>query len=188
MKIYIAPMAGVTDYSFRQILKKYDPDLMYCEMLNSNLFLNNDKNTSKLLRMSEDENTGVQLFGGDIQVLEDGFLKLKQLGYKNLLLNMGCPQPKILKSESGAYLSNNPDKIRRLLYNLNSNNCRISLKLRLNENINEFIKIANDYEIDDLIIHLRTLEQKFDYNPNIDFLNSIPSNRKFNLVANGGIF
>lgn len=46
---------------------------MYCEMLNSNLFLNNDKNTSKLLRMSEDENTGVQLFGGDIQVLEADF-------------------------------------------------------------------------------------------------------------------
>lgn len=57
MKIYIAPMAGVTNYSLGQILKKYDPDLMYCEMLNSNLFLNNDKNTSKLLRMSEDENT-----------------------------------------------------------------------------------------------------------------------------------
>ena len=31
-KIYIAPMAGVTDYAFRQILKQYKPDLMYAEM------------------------------------------------------------------------------------------------------------------------------------------------------------
>ena len=37
MKIYVAPMAGVTDYSFRKILEKFEPDFLFTEMVNSNL-------------------------------------------------------------------------------------------------------------------------------------------------------
>ena len=37
MKIYIAPMAGITDYSFRKILEKFNPDFLFTEMVNASL-------------------------------------------------------------------------------------------------------------------------------------------------------
>ena len=45
MKIYVAPMAGITDYSFRKILEKFSPDLLFTEMVNAHLLATNDKTT-----------------------------------------------------------------------------------------------------------------------------------------------
>ena len=45
MKIYIAPMAGITDYSFRKILEKFNPDFLFTEMVNTRLLFERDKTT-----------------------------------------------------------------------------------------------------------------------------------------------
>ena len=45
MKIYIAPMAGITDYSFRKILEKFNPDFLFTEMVNARLLFERDKTT-----------------------------------------------------------------------------------------------------------------------------------------------
>ena len=49
MKIYIEPMAGITDYEFRSILKDFNPDLIFTEMVNANLVNMNDTNTFNTL-------------------------------------------------------------------------------------------------------------------------------------------
>ena len=69
-------MSGITDYSYRQILKKFHPDLMYTEMVNSTLFTReNEKTLKTIMRMSKDENTGIQLFGSDMDELFFKFLQ-----------------------------------------------------------------------------------------------------------------
>ena len=45
MKIYTAPMAGITDYSFRKILEKFEPDFLFTEMVNANLLNREDDTT-----------------------------------------------------------------------------------------------------------------------------------------------
>ncbi|MGL4897111.1 MAG: tRNA-dihydrouridine synthase, partial [Cetobacterium sp.] len=50
MKIYIAPLAGVTDYTFRGILDDYKPDLMFTEMVSINaLEMENEKTLNQIL-------------------------------------------------------------------------------------------------------------------------------------------
>ncbi|WP_331456595.1 tRNA-dihydrouridine synthase [Caviibacter abscessus] len=134
-------MSGYTDYSYRQILNKFNPDLMFCEMINVNL----DINDSALIKMSDKEHTGVQLFGSDIQKLYFGFITLNDMGIKDLCLNMGCPQPKIYKRGAGANMLNRYDEINELLESLYKKNIRISLKIRLSENTLKYFELANKY-------------------------------------------
>ena len=59
MKIYTAPMAGITDYSFRKILKKFEPDFLFTEMVNANLLNREDDVTiNELLKCDNKEKLG----------------------------------------------------------------------------------------------------------------------------------
>src|SRR3712207_7237558 len=63
-KIFIAPIAGVTDYTYRGILEEFHPDLLFTEMVSSDaLAALNDKTISQILRLRS--GNGVQLFGKD---------------------------------------------------------------------------------------------------------------------------
>ena len=89
MKIYTAPMAGITDYSFRKILKKFEPDFMFTEMVNSNLLNREDGTTiNELLKYDDKEKTGTQIFGGDRNELVSGIFKLKDFGFRKININI----------------------------------------------------------------------------------------------------
>lgn len=191
MKIYIAPMSGITDFAYRQILKSFKPDLMYTEMVNSTLFTRENKKTLKsIMRMSNDEITGIQLFGSDMNELYTNFCKLNEMGYHDLLLNMGCSKPKILKHGSGAQLLDRIDDIYLLLSKLNKVNIKISLKIRLNDMIDEYIDLANDLKIPYLCIHTRTKDDDLKTSKsNFEELKRLSKiERNFDLIANGGIY
>ena len=116
MKIYTAPMAGITDYSFRKILKKFEPDFMFTEMVNANLLNREDGTTvNELLKCDEKEKTGTQIFGGDRNELVSGIFKLKDFGFRKININMGCPQPKITKNGAGSALLENFELVEEVL-------------------------------------------------------------------------
>lgn len=184
MKVYISPMSGYTDYAYRQILKKFNPDLMFCEMLNVNL----DIESSPLLKMSDDEKTGVQLFGSDIQKLYQGFLTLNKMGIKDLCLNMGCPQPKIYKRGAGANMLDNYEEIDYLMQSLYKKQVYISLKIRSSENTLKYFELSNKYDSPFFCIHPRTKEQLFSGSANWNEIEKLSKlDRKFHLIGNGDI-
>lgn len=190
MLVFISPMSGYTDYSYRQILKKFNPDLMYTEMVNSNLLSKKNENTlEKIMRMSDTENTGIQLFGSDIQNLYNNFIMLDKNGYKNLLLNMGCPQPKILKSKSGANMLERYDEVKYLLSSLKEKNVDVSIKIRESINTKKYFDLANKLNLPYLCIHPRTKEQLFNGFADHSITKKLSQmDRNFKLIANGDIF
>lgn len=63
-KVFLAPMAGVTDLPFRLLCREMGCGLLYTEMVSAKAILYNNKNTDALLRVTEAENPiAVQLFG-----------------------------------------------------------------------------------------------------------------------------
>ena len=77
-KIYIAPIAGVTDYTFRGILEDFKPDLIFTEMVSVNaLSVLNDKTISKILKLRD--GNAVQIFGEDIEKIKERLDALKKL-------------------------------------------------------------------------------------------------------------
>ena len=197
MKIYIAPMAGITDYSFRKILEKFSPDFLFTEMVNSHLLATHDKTTeTELLKYDSLKNTGTQVFGSDEEEIVFSFQKLEKMGFKKINLNMGCPQPKIIKNGAGSALLLNKVFIDNLICKLKkhlSSKTEISIKIRTGyKNFSEpefYLNLANKYQLDFICIHGRTQEQIYNGKADWDIirkLGTLPRNVDF--IGNGDLF
>ena len=194
MKIYTAPMAGITDYSFRKILEKFKPDFLFTEMVNANLLNREDDTTiNKLLKCDNKEKTGTQIFGGDKNELVSGILKLKNFGFRKININMGCPQPKIIKNGAGSALLENADLVDQVLLETQNISAEISIKIRVGykdfDNPEIFLNLANKYNLDFICVHGRTQKQMYSGTANweiVEKLSKMP--RNINFFGNGDLF
>ena len=104
-KVFLAPMAGITDLAFRTLCKEYGADLVVSEMISSRGLHYKDKKTEELLRTNDIEfPLIVQLFGNEPEIMAEAAKKLEDSGVKYLDINMGCPAPKIVKNGDGCSL------------------------------------------------------------------------------------
>jgi len=194
MKIYTAPMAGTTDYSFRKILEKFEPDFLFTEMVNANLLnRENDTTINELLKCDNKEKTGTQIFGGDKNELVSGILKLKNFGFKKININMGCPQPKIVKNGAGSALLENYNLVNQVLLETQDIGAEISIKIRVGykdfDNPEIFLNLANKYNLDFICVHGRTQKQMYSGTANweiVEKLSKMPRNIHF--FGNGDLF
>jgi len=194
MKIYTAPMAGTTDYSFRKILQKFKPDFLFTEMVNANLLNREDDTTiDELLKCDDKQQTGTQIFGGDKDELVSGILKLKNLGFKKININMGCPQPKIIKNRAGSALLENYDLVDQVLLETQNIDAEISIKIRVGykdfDNPEIFLNLANKHNLDFICVHGRTQKQMYSGTANweiVEKLSKMP--RNINFFGNGDLF
>ena len=106
--LVLAPMAGVTDFAFRALCKRYGAGLTTTEMVSARALRYNSKNTFDLLKTHESETPkAVQLFGHDPVDFEFA-LKCGALDKFDIIdINMGCPAPKIVKNGEGSALLKN---------------------------------------------------------------------------------
>ena len=194
MKIYTAPMAGTTDYSFRKILQKFKPDFLFTEMVNANLLNREDDTTiNELLKCDHKQQTGTQIFGGDKDELVSGILKLKNLGFRKININMGCPQPKIIKNGAGSALLENYDLVNQVLLETQNIRAEISIKIRVGykdfDNPEIFLNLANKHNLDFICVHGRTQKQMYSGIANweiVEKLSKMP--RNINFFGNGDLF
>ena len=194
MKIYTAPMAGTTDYSFRKILEKFDPDFLFTEMVNANLLNREDDTTiNELLKCNDKQRTGTQIFGGDKDELISGILKLKNFGFRKININMGCPQPKIIKNGAGSALLENSNLVDQVLLETQNIGAEISIKIRVGykdfDNPEIFLNLANKHNLDFICVHGRTQKQMYSGTANweiVEKLSKIPRNVEF--FGNGDLF
>ena len=194
MKIYTAPMAGITDYSFRKILEKFEPDFLFTEMVNANLLNREDDTTiNELLKCDNKEKTGTQIFGGDKNELVSGILKLKNFGFRKININMGCPQPKIVKNGAGSALLENYELVEQVLLETQNIDAKISTKIRVGykdfDNPEIFLNLANKHNLDFICVHGRTQKQMYSGTANweiVEKLSKIPRNVEF--FGNGDLF
>lgn len=195
MKIYIAPLAGVTDYTFRGILKKFNPDLMFTEMVSINaLEMANEKTLNQILRVREGE--AVQIFGKDIEkMVYSAKYITEKLGVKHIDVNAGCPVNKIIKNGYGAALLENPDHIKRILCEIRENiaeDVDLSLKTRVGykgEKQHKIVgKIAEEAGCKHITIHGRTREQMYTGKANWDLIKEVKESVNIEVIGNGDIF
>ena len=102
--IILAPMAGITDRSFRMVCEKFNPGLVCTEMISTKGLFYNDAKTKQLLDMRDEKRPiAVQIFGSDVQSM--AYAAKYVSNYADIIdINMGCPAPKVVKNGDGSKL------------------------------------------------------------------------------------
>src|SRR3989344_2864791 len=106
----LAPMADVTDATFRRIIAKYGkPDVMFTEFVSCDgLCSAGQKNLWPILKFIKKERPIVaQVFGAKPENFYESAKLIKKLGFDGIDINMGCPDKKVIKQGAGAALINN---------------------------------------------------------------------------------
>lgn len=89
--LVLAPMSGITDYPFRQMMREYGCALTFTEMISAEGLI---KKREYLLTVKDrDHPLFVQLFGSAPKKLAEAALISESLGADGININMGCPAP-----------------------------------------------------------------------------------------------
>ena len=112
-RVIIAPMAGVSNIAFRTIMKEFGAGLVYAEMVSDKALNYRNEKTMKLIRVVDEERPlSMQVFGADKESIVKGAIILDQESKCDIIdINMGCPVSKVVKSQAGAKLLLEPEKI-----------------------------------------------------------------------------
>tara|TARA_A100001037_G_scaffold301229_1_gene330298 strand:- start:316 stop:1281 length:966 start_codon:yes stop_codon:yes gene_type:complete len=200
-KVFLAPMAGVSDPALRIMCKKMGAGLVVTELTSVNAIVakheqleSQSKNITEFIEFSEKERPlSVQLFGSDIAALEKA-AKIVEPHFDMIDYNMGCPAPHITKQMAGGALLQNADLTRQIFRTLvNSVKKPISLKMRIGvteENNSLFLdiaKIAEQEGIGMMTLHPRTVSQGYSGHADWDMIKKLKQNASVPVVGNGDI-
>ncbi|HBF9879008.1 TPA: tRNA dihydrouridine synthase DusB [Clostridioides difficile] len=194
-KVFLSPMAGVTDLPFRLICKEQGCGLLYTEMINGKALCYDDENTKKMLKIEEEEHpVAVQIFGSEPEFMGRATEIMNDYSNEILDINMGCPAPKVVKNGDGSALMKNPKLAEEVLRAVVKNSKKpVTLKIRKGWDDNsvnavEIAKIAEDCGISALAIHRRTREQFYTGKADWDIIAEIKKNLSIPVIGNGDVF
>ena len=106
--VFLAPMAGITDYPLRKLVAEKGTANLYSEMVAINAI---SRRNSKTYRIADVRNEPypviVQLVGNDPYLFSEAAKLAADLGAYSLDINMGCPVKKVVGNGSGSALMKN---------------------------------------------------------------------------------
>jgi len=168
--VCLAPMAGYTDSPYRQIVKAITPEVIcFSELTSINAIEQGSQKTEKMLEFQKIERPIIiQLFGKDPEFFAKAGKKLEAAGVDGIDINMGCPAKKVVCSEYGSALLNNPKLAGEIVKALSKAvKIPVSVKMRISYSkydeakFLEFIKTLEKAGCSALTIHGRTTKQGY---------------------------
>ena len=194
-RVALAPMAGVTDISFRMLCKEQGCDYMTTEMVSAKAILYNNKNTDVLLEtLPSEAPVAVQLFGSDPDIMADLAKRIEDRGFAAIDVNMGCPVPKIVGNGEGSALMKNPLLAASIISRMAASvKLPVTVKFRKgfdesSVNAVEFAHIMEESGAAAVTVHARTREQYYSGKADRDIIRQVVERVKIPVVGNGDIF
>ena len=102
--VFLAPMAGVTDHSFRILCKEMGAGVVYSEFVSAHGIIRENEKTFNMIRFTEAERPiGIQIFGDSSEVMaKAGRMVADRFKPDIIDINYGCPVPKVTKKGAGS--------------------------------------------------------------------------------------
>lgn len=114
--VFLAPLAGITDRPFRDLVQSFGTGLVVSEMVASQEMVQAKPGVRERAELSLDvENTAVQLAGRDTYWIAEAARMVADCGARIIDINMGCPARKVVGGYSGSALLKTPDHALRLI-------------------------------------------------------------------------
>lgn len=167
--VALAPMAGVTDASYRQLIKRIAPGVVvYTEFLSTDALAYGAKRTMEMLAFDAtiERPFIVQVFGDTPQHFLEAAKVIESIGADGIDINMGCPAAKVVSSCHGAALIKNPKLAAELVHaTKKAVSIPVSVKTRLGwdtaDTLISFCTGLEDAGADAFAIHGRRYCDKF---------------------------
>lgn len=191
--ILLAPMAGITDLPFRVICEKFNPGLVYSEMVSSKAIYYGDEKTKKLMNLEgEKRPVAIQIFGSDPEAMSYAAKYVSNIA-DIVDINMGCPAPKVVKNGDGSRLLLDLTKAKEVMEAVVKNaSVPVTLKIRKgwdNSNIValDIAKIAEEVGISAITIHGRTRTEYYSGEVDLEIIKKVKESVNIPVIGNGNI-
>lgn len=193
-KVFLAPMAGVTDMPFRILCKEQGCGLVYTEMVSAKGMHYNDDKSAKIAEIDDSEKpAAIQIFGSDPQIMAEIADRLNSSDACLVDINMGCPAPKVTKNGEGSAMMRTPKLAGEIIKEVVKASTKpVTVKIRKgwdDENINavEMAKIAEDNGAAAVTVHGRTREQFYSGKADWDIIKEVVQSVKIPVIGNGDV-
>lgn len=195
--VLLAPMAGVTDITYRTICKEMGAGLVYTEMVSAKGLYYKDIKTAQLMKINQkNKPVSLQIFGSDADIM--AYVVEEYINHRDDIdivdINMGCPAPKIVKNGDGSALMKNPALAGEIMNKVKKSSTKpVTVKIRAgwdSKNINavEFAKVLEYNGADMIAVHGRTREQFYTGKADYSIIKEVKQNVNIPVVGNGDIY
>jgi len=193
--LILSPMAGVTDYTFRRLIKRRGGvGLVVSEFISVEGLTRHNPKAKRQMRFDPEERPfAVQIFGGQPERMALGAEMAEEVGADILDINCGCPAPKVVKHGGGSGLLKDLPRLETILKEVKKAiTIPLTLKMRIgfsDSTINavEVAKMAEQCGVEHIQVHGRTKEQGYKGMANWDVIRAVKASVSVPVSGNGDI-
>lgn len=197
MKLYFAPLEGITTYTYRNTHAEFfgGCDAYFAPFITPS---DNERLSIKSLRdIVPEKNKNIRLIPQVLTTRSQSFMKfedkIKELGYNEININLGCPSGTVVKKNRGSGFLRDPEAVDCFLAEVyEKSGLKVSVKTRSGfasgQEIEKLMEIYNKYPMEELIIHPRTREEYYKGEPDMAAFDATITASKNPVCYNGNIF
>lgn len=191
--VVLAPLAGVTDPAFRQIVQRFGVGAVWTEMISADGLVRCRRRFRTMDLSGHRVPTVFQISGKDPVAMAEAARIVQDSGAAAVDVNMGCPANKIVRKGAGAALMRDSDLAGRIVRSVrDAADIPVTVKIRSGwdeqtRNAEEMARIVEEEGADAIIVHSRVRTQRHSGPASLDVIRRVKESVRIPVIGNGGL-